>query len=81
MIDRGIEEHRKGLFCIRVIDKDGKPVSGAKVKAKLSKHEFKFGCAIFLLDQFPDERRNALYREEFKKLFNYAVMPLYWDTL
>ena len=81
MIDRGIEEHRQGLFCIRVIDKDGKPVSGAKVKAKLSRHEFKFGCAIFLLDQFPDERRNALYRDEFKKLFNYAVMPLYWDTL
>ena len=81
MIDRGIEENRKGLFCIKVTDKDGKPLPGVKVEAKLSRHEFKFGCAIFLLDQFSDERRNSLYREEFAKLFNYAVMPLYWDTL
>ena len=81
MIDRGIEENRKGLFCIKVTDKDGKPLPGVKVEAKLSRHEFKFGCAIFLLDQFPDERRNELYRKEFAKLFNYAVMPLYWDTL
>ena len=81
MIDRGIEEHRKGLFCIKVTDKDGNPMPGVKINADLSRHEFKFGCAIFLLDQFPDERRNKLYREEFAKLFNYAVMPLYWDTL
>ena len=81
IIDRGIEEHRKGLFCIKVTDKDGNPTPGVKITADLSRHEFKFGCAIFLLDQFPDERRNSLYREEFAKLFNYAVMPLYWDTL
>jgi len=81
MIDRGIEENRKGLFCIKVTDKDGNPMPGVKINADLSRHEFKFGCAIFLLDQFPDERRNELYREEFAKLFNYAVMPLYWDTL
>lgn len=81
MIERGIEEHRKGLFCIKVTDKDGKPVPGVKLEARLSRHEFKFGCAIFLLDQFPDKKRNELYREKFARLFNYAVMPLYWDTL
>ena len=61
MIERGIEEHRKGLFCIKVTDKDGKPVPGVKLEARLSRHEFKFGCAIFLLDQFPDKKRNELY--------------------
>lgn len=81
MIERGIEEHRKGLFAVRVRDAEGNPVPGAKVHVKLKRHEFKFGCALFLLDQFGDERRNALYREEFKKICNYGVVPLYWDTL
>ena len=58
-----------------------KPAAGVPVKVKLARHEFKFGCSLFLLEQFPDERRNNLYREEFKKVFNYGVMPLYWDTL
>ena len=81
MIDSEIERNRKGLFAVKVIDKSGKPVVGTRVTATLQKHEFKFGCAAFLLDQFGDERRNALYREEFKKVFNYAVVPLYWNTL
>ena len=69
MIDRGIEENRKGLFCIKVTDKDGNPLPGVKINADLSRHEFKFGCAIFLLDQFPDERRNKLYRERSSQSF------------
>jgi GH35 family endo-1,4-beta-xylanase len=81
MIDAEIERNRKGLFCIKVLDKSGAPVKGARVRARLKKHEFKFGCAAFLLDQFPDERRNSLYRELFADTFNYAVVPLYWDTL
>lgn len=81
MIDAEIERNRKGLFAVKVTDKEGKPIKGAKISASLKKHEFKFGCGAFLLDQFGDERRNMLYREEFAKLFNYAVLPLYWDTL
>jgi len=81
MIERGIETHRKGLFAVKVLDTEGKPAAGIPVKVKLARHEFKFGCSLFLLEQFPDEERNRLYREEFKKLFNYGVMPLYWDTL
>jgi len=81
MMERGIETHRKGLFAVRVLDAQGKAVSGISVRAKLKKHEFKFGSALFLLDQFGDERRNRLYREEFARVFNYGVLPLYWDTL
>ena len=81
MIERDIETHRKGLFAVRVLDKEGKPLAGVPVRVKLSRHEFKFGCALFLLDQFDDEERNQLYREKFAQIFNYAVMPLYWDTL
>ena len=81
MIERGIETHRKGLFAVRILDKEGRPLAGVPVNVKLARHEFKFGCSLFLLEQFPDERRCRLYREEFAKLFNYGVMPLYWDTL
>lgn len=81
MIDRGIETHRKGLFAVRVLDKEGKPVAGTPVHVKLHRHAFKFGCSLFLLDQFPDAERNQLYRDKFRRIFNYGVMPLYWNTL
>ena len=81
MIERGIEEHRKGLFAVKVTDADKKPAAGVPVTVDLARHEFKFGCALFLLDQFPDAERSALYRKRFPEVFNYGVMPLYWDTL
>ena len=81
MIERGIQTHRKGLFAVKVLGREGKPLAGVPVHVKLARHEFKFGCAMFLLDQFGDDRRNQLYREMFPKLFNYGVLPLYWDTL
>jgi len=81
MIRRDTEKYRKDLFAVKVLDGEGEPISGRRVKVKLKKHEFKFGSALFLLDQFGDERRNGLYREEYKKIFNYGVLPLYWDTL
>ena len=81
MIQRDIEKYRKGLFAVKLQDGGKNPVAGRRVKVKLKKHEFKFGSALFQLDQFGDERRNSLYREEFRKVFNYGVLPLYWDTL
>ena len=68
MIERGIETHRKGLFAVRVLDREGKPLSGVPVRVKLNRHEFKFGCALFLLDQFGDEVRDQLYREKFAQI-------------
>lgn len=80
-IRRGIEEYRKGLFAVKILDRDGNPLKNVKIKAVQQSHEFKFGCSTFLLDQFPEEERNKKYREKFKKVFNYGVVPLYWDTL
>lgn len=79
-IERDIEENRKGQFVINITDKNGKPFEG-KVRVKQLSHQFKFGCSLFHLDQFPDDERKKLYKENFKKVFNYAVVPLYWDTL
>ena len=80
-IARDIEEHRKGQFVIAFKNKNGEALSNVHVKIKQKKHEFKFGCNLFYLDQFEDERRQNEYKARFKQLFNYAVVPFYWDTL
>ena len=80
-IARDIEENRKGRFVINFKDEKGEPISGVHVKVRQKKHEFKFGCSTFYLDQHENEEGRRLYRESFKQLFNYAVVPFYWDTL
>ena len=80
-MERDIEEHRKGQFVVKFRDAEGNPLENVSVKVRQKKHEFKFGCSIFHLGQFPDAERNTLYADRFRELFNYAIVPLYWDTL
>lgn len=80
-IARDIEENRKGQFVLRFKNKNGEQLDGVHVKIRQKKHEFKFGCSAFYLDQYENEEQRILYREKFKGIFNYAVVPLYWDTL
>ena len=80
-ISRDIEENRKGQFVLSFKNNNGEALSDVHVKVRLKKHAFKFGCGAFYLDQFEDEERRNLYRDRFKELFNYAVVPFYWDTL
>lgn len=74
-----IERYRKAFAKIVVLDKEGTPIENCKVRIKQKSHEFKFGCNIFMLDQFPDEERNKKYRELFPSIFNYAIAPFYWS--
>lgn len=80
-ITTGIEKYRKGFGRITLTDKEGKPVKGATVKIKQKSHDFKFGCNIFMLDEFENEEKNKIYRDTFKKYFNYATVPFYWSDL
>ncbi|MBO5355481.1 MAG: endo-1,4-beta-xylanase [Clostridia bacterium] len=80
-IARDIEENRKGQFVLTFKNESGEALSDVHVKVRQKRHAFKFGCGAFYLDQFEDEERRTLYRERFKELFNYAVVPFYWDTL
>lgn len=41
-----IEKHRRGDFTVRVVDAEGKPVAGAKVRAEMRRHLFGFGSAV-----------------------------------
>ncbi|HBF15143.1 MAG TPA: hypothetical protein DDW30_05585, partial [Clostridiales bacterium] len=73
-IEKGIEQNRKGSFRIFAPE-------GATVRVKLKRHRFRFGCNLFMLDEFPDDpSKNAVYRKQFAELFNMATLPFYWDA-
>ncbi len=80
-IASGIEQNRKGDCRLRLTDVDGKPLAGKTVRVTQKTHDFKYGANIFLLDEFPDEARNAEYRRAFKEYFNLATVPFYWNSL
>lgn len=76
-----IEKHRKGFCKLRFVDKSGAPLKGKSVKITQQAHAFKYGANIFMLDEFASERDNLAYREAFKKYFNLATVPFYWNAL
>nr|WMX25235.1 endo-1,4-beta-xylanase [uncultured bacterium] len=80
-VKQDIEKYRKGDCKLRFCDEDGKPQAGKRVKITQITHDFKYGANIFMLDEFPEEECNARYREFYKKYFNLATVPFYWDGL
>ncbi len=76
--DRDIEKYRKGDFAIKITE-NGEPLNGARVSYKMKKIDFEFGCNIFMVDQYDDAERQNTYYEQWKRLFNTAVVPLYWE--
>ena len=80
-VNSGIERYRKGNACLTVVDEGGKPVEGATVRFNQTKHQFRFGANIFMLDELETEEKNRLYKERFKEIFNIATLPFYWDAL
>ncbi len=76
-----IEKYRKGYCKLRFVDENGAPLQGKQVKITQNTHDFKYGANIFMLDEFESEEDNKAYREAFKKYFNLATVPFYWDGL
>ena len=77
----GIERYRKGNGRITVVDKEGTPVSNAKIKLTQTNHEFRFGANLFMLDELESEEKNEKYKKYFSDIFNMATLPFYWDAL
>ena len=68
-VSHGIEAYRKGDGKVRIVDKNGKPVVGAKIKFSQKSHEFRFGANIFMLDEFEcEEKYYEDNRKEFEEL-------------
>ncbi len=75
-VDKDIERNRKGNFCVSL---GGNIKKDAKLSYKLKRIDFDFGCNIFMLGQYDDKGKEETYLEQWKNLFNTAVVPLYWE--
>ena len=80
-IASGIENNRKGWMEIAVVDGENQPVEGAHIRLTQKTHDFKYGANLFMLDEFKEPERSAMYREYFKGAFNLATLPFYWRDL
>jgi GH35 family endo-1,4-beta-xylanase len=80
-VDSEIKRNRKGWGRVVALGEDGKPLPGATIKLKQKSHEFRFGCNLFKLGDFPSEDLNKAYEGYFKRVFNQGVVPLLWDAL
>ncbi len=78
-LERNIEQFRKGDCRLEVVDAAGKPVPGARVEARQTRHEFLFGCNAFVLGQLQPEDLEQRYESAFARLFNFATVPFYWE--
>jgi len=72
------EKVRKGDAVIEVRDQNGRAVADAAVTVELVRHDFLFGCNIYMFDRFKTEQDNAEYKRRFADLFNYATTGFYW---
>jgi endo-1,4-beta-xylanase len=71
-----IERLRARAVTVTVIGRDGRPVIG-QVRAEMVRHQFLFGCNLFLFGKMPTSEQNERYRELWSGLFNYATLPFY----
>ena len=72
-----IEDERRSLVTVNVVDADNNPLNGAVVNIRQDEHAFKFGSAINAFDDKldPDGTEQALkYQSEINRLFNAAVL-------
>ncbi|MBQ7353836.1 MAG: endo-1,4-beta-xylanase [Clostridia bacterium] len=76
-----IEKYRKGDIIVSVVDESGNAVKNAEIEMNQTKHEFKFGANLFMLDELETEEKNQLYKNYFKDVFNMATLPFYWNAI
>lgn len=70
-VNAQIEQNRKGTVKVSVKDKDGNPVSGAKIKIKQKNHEFRYGANIFMLDELETDEKTKFIAMNSQKLLTW----------
>ena len=60
---------------------DGTPLAGADVTVEQTGHEFAFGGNLFAWGRFDQADDETTYRRQFARLFNVAVVPVYWSLI
>ncbi len=77
--DQRIERYRKGNMVLALTDAQGKRLApGTDVHIQQVRHKFLFGANLFRFDDIQQPALEALYRERFADLMNYATAPFYW---
>ncbi|MBU0677387.1 MAG: endo-1,4-beta-xylanase [Verrucomicrobia bacterium] len=84
-LDDSIDKVRKTRLRIRIVDAEGRPVSGAKVQVRQMKQNFLFGtalCSSMFNEGRPDEQKKQ-YLDYVKTHFNHAVTEnaLKWNIM
>lgn len=72
--------HRTGESLVRVIDKNGNPVSDKELVLNQKSHEFLFGSGAFDFLEYEGKRGDQDRLDKWLALFNYGTLPFYWGT-
>jgi endo-1,4-beta-xylanase len=74
--DERIEQIRKSMLSVHVVDGGGRPVAGATVTVEMRQHAFPFGCAYDpneIAGSAAETPEGRSYAEHFAELFNVGV--------
>jgi endo-1,4-beta-xylanase len=72
-----IRRYRTADLAVEVTDKRGHPLPRAQVEVRQTRHEYLFGCHLFVGGRDADQEKEA-YRKHFEALFNYASLGFAW---
>lgn len=75
-----IEKYRKGDAQLTFVDAAGKPLRNVSVTVNQVAQDFLFGNLVFELGNFAPKvpYKVDVFKERFKALFNFAIVPFYW---
>ena len=78
---QNIELYRKGDASVVILDSQGKPLTDIQVEVNQLTQDFLFGNLVFELGGFSPKVPYKVdeFKERFKALFNFAVLPFYWS--
>jgi endo-1,4-beta-xylanase len=78
---KNIEAYRKGNASIIVVDAKGEPVKNVKIEINQATQDFLFGNIAFEIGGFAPKVPYKVdeFKEKFKALFNFAILPFYWN--
>jgi endo-1,4-beta-xylanase len=75
-----IEKYRKGDATILFLNEKGKPVKNVTVEINQVSQDFLFGNIAWELTGMADDQYKIdVFKERFKALFNFAIIPFYWS--
>ncbi|MHC5082886.1 MAG: endo-1,4-beta-xylanase [Planctomycetota bacterium] len=76
-----IQRYRTEQAILKLVDAEGNPIKeGTSVRVQQTRHQFLFGCNLYMFDKCASEHENVLYEKRFSELFNFATLGFYWNS-